>query len=230
MSNVALTWAWSQAGLDQGSKLVLVALADKADEQHSCYPGQRLLAAMTCQGERTVRRHLERLESQGYIRRRHRYREDGTRSSDRYVLPIGEVTVTTTGQSGRLVEPSTTGQLDPDYRPNSTGLPANLAGHEPKEEPTEEPTVRRARAKQATGAPDEWPITDQMRFWARSKGIAANLDDETEVWLDHHRARGSTFKDWGSAWRTWMARTKRYGASTTPQQDTRPQSRSPWAQ
>jgi hypothetical protein len=29
---------------------------------------------------------------------------------------------------------------------------------------------------------------------------------ETEKFLDYHRARGTTFKDWTAAWRNWMRR------------------------
>lgn len=87
MSNRAITWAYRQE-LPCGAKFVLVALADMADEAHSCYPGQALLASMTGQAERTVRRHLESLESAGLITRAARRTGAGVRTSDRYVLVV----------------------------------------------------------------------------------------------------------------------------------------------
>jgi hypothetical protein len=71
------------------------------------------------------------------------------------------------------------------------------------------PSERKVRV--STSAPDDIVVTDDMRAWATRKGIAATrLDTETERFLDHHRAKGSTFKDWTAAWRTWMSRVPDY--------------------
>lgn len=44
-----------------------------------------------------------------------------------------------------------------------------------------------------------------MAAWAVEIGVPAEiLRAQTDKFLDHHRAKGSTFKDWDSAWRTWM--------------------------
>ncbi|MEV8324600.1 hypothetical protein [Kitasatospora sp. NPDC056731] len=68
-------------------------------------------------------------------------------------------------------------------------------------------TPSECKARTSTSAPDHLVVTDAMRAWATRKGItAARLDTETERFLDHHRAKGSTFKDWIAAWRTWMSR------------------------
>lgn len=64
--------------------------------------------------------------------------------------------------------------------------------------------------KRATRAPDEFDITDDLRKWASDRGIVADLDRETERFLDHHRAKGSTFTNWQAAWRTWMNRAEQY--------------------
>lgn len=76
-----------------------------------------------------------------------------------------------------------------------------------KEETTNVVSSARARA---TRAPDIFAITDQMRSWASGKAIRADLDRETERFLDHHRAKGTTYRDWTAAWRTWMSRADDY--------------------
>lgn len=89
MSNRALTWAEAQVTGSVGRKAVLMVLADKADEENSCFPSQELLARITEQGVSTVRRHLKWLEAKGgFISRTRRNNPDGTRSSDRYVLNV----------------------------------------------------------------------------------------------------------------------------------------------
>lgn len=56
-------------------------------------------------------------------------------------------------------------------------------------------------------------MTDDLRSWATSKGLAlVDLAAETEQFLDHHRAKDSAFSDWTAAWRTWMTRAQRYAS------------------
>lgn len=90
MSNEALNWAWKVTGLPSTQKFLLVALADFADEAHSCYPGQAKLAEMVGVHRQAVSRNLGQLEAAGFISRQRRQRDDGYRSSDRFVLAVGE--------------------------------------------------------------------------------------------------------------------------------------------
>lgn len=73
------------------------------------------------------------------------------------------------------------------------------------ESDTESPSANRA-----TTAPSHMLITEPMRKWASSKGLRFSLDEETERFLDFHRSKGSKFKDWTAAWRTWMSRAEDY--------------------
>lgn len=77
---------------------------------------------------------------------------------------------------------------------------------------TDAATVKKPRAaSRATPAPAELPVTAAMRAWARGKDITVNLAEETEQFLDFHRAKGTEFRDWTAAWRTWMRNTKKFG-------------------
>lgn len=87
MSVHHINWAFKQEIDKPGAKLVLVALANFADQKSgTCFPGQNYLARQTSLGERTARRHLNGLERAGYIRRRKRRRKDGSRTSDLITL------------------------------------------------------------------------------------------------------------------------------------------------
>ena len=88
MSNRALTWAFSTP-LPSTSKFTLVVLADLADEENSCFPSHAYIARSTGSSERTVGRALMNLEHGGYIVRERRHRDNGSRTSDRYVLRVG---------------------------------------------------------------------------------------------------------------------------------------------
>lgn len=87
MSLEATRWAWRVPVENAGQRLVLVNLADRANQQGQCWPSQRRIARDTCQCERTVRARLDELETLGLIRRQHRKTEHG-RTSDLITLPI----------------------------------------------------------------------------------------------------------------------------------------------
>lgn len=115
MSLAAMTWAWGQGKPDakepltDGEKLTLMALADHADDDGECWPGQKYLAEKCGTTDRTIRRRLKTLQDKGYITREHRQREDGSRTSDLIVLAMrtetsGRTEANRTTASGR--EPS----------------------------------------------------------------------------------------------------------------------------
>lgn len=87
MSYKATNWAY-EMNLTGPAKPVLVALADMADEDASCYPGQDRLSEMTGMSVSTVARALRRLETLGLLVREHRYGAHGYRTSDRYRLQL----------------------------------------------------------------------------------------------------------------------------------------------
>ena len=118
MAYQATNWAW-EIELPMAQKFVLIALADMADESFSCFPGQRKLSSMTGAGERTVRRALKELEETGLLVREERRAKDGYRTSDRYILRVGEKP---TGQFDRQ---SSQGE---SHRPLSPISPARVAG------------------------------------------------------------------------------------------------------
>lgn len=89
MSVWATVWAWEQELESPGQKLVLLALAQFADEFAKAFPSQQTVSEMTLQGERSVRRHLQQLELAGLIQREPRWRKDGTRTSDQFQLAGG---------------------------------------------------------------------------------------------------------------------------------------------
>ena len=67
MSHQATNWAAELRGIPPMAKLVLLRLADRADESGICYPSQRRLAAECCITERTVRNAITNLNSLGLV-------------------------------------------------------------------------------------------------------------------------------------------------------------------
>ena len=106
MSIRLMTVVWD-IDLPPGEKLVLLALADQANDQGTqCWPSVETIAHRSGQGVRTVRRALASLEKAGHLTRKHR---DGT-STQYHVHP---------GQNG---SPAKQAPL-----PKTTKTPAKLA-------------------------------------------------------------------------------------------------------
>ena len=67
-------------------RLILILLANKADEKFSCYPSVGTLVTESCAARSTVLETLKRLEVEGFITRVAQYHESGVQRSSRYLL------------------------------------------------------------------------------------------------------------------------------------------------
>lgn len=67
MSNPILNSAWKVSGITGTEKLVLVRLADRADKNGLCYPGQTGLAEDCCLTTRAVRNAINSLTAAGHL-------------------------------------------------------------------------------------------------------------------------------------------------------------------
>ena len=90
MSVQAITWALDYAAGSVTEKVLLLVLANYANEFGVSWPSQKTLADQTALGERTVRRVLADMEHRGVIRRIVRRRGNGSRQSDMILLSAFE--------------------------------------------------------------------------------------------------------------------------------------------
>lgn len=87
MSIAAMNWAWLLL-LRPSVKLVLMALADAADDHGYCWPSVQTIARKTNLDVRSVQRILSSLQKTGLLIVEHRYRKDGSQSTNRYRLAL----------------------------------------------------------------------------------------------------------------------------------------------
>lgn len=67
MSRIATDWAWS-LNLPSSQKLLLLSLADRADEQHCCYPSIQRLVSDTGLERKTIGKGINQMIEEGLIR------------------------------------------------------------------------------------------------------------------------------------------------------------------
>ena len=90
MSILAMTWAWGLTDLDQPQTLVLLALADAANDAGVCWPSQAEIGRKARMSDRSVRTHVRALEGLGLLHVERRATTAG-RKSNIYQLNVGAV-------------------------------------------------------------------------------------------------------------------------------------------
>lgn len=89
MSIKAMQWAWEQNIPSSSRKLVLLALADRANDDGECWPGIASLSEKCSIPRRTLIRALADLEAHGLLQVKHRQGASG-RMTNLYRLPINQ--------------------------------------------------------------------------------------------------------------------------------------------
>ena len=188
-------------------KLVLVKLADNANDVGECWPSYQHIADQ-CEIDRsTVRRHIKHLEEQRLLKIENRDGPKGN-SSNLYLLTLGGV-----GTNSTPVGPKSTGVGTPPTPP--VGPESTRTSH--SFEPVTEPDSLSARgqfiseaAKRRIGIspngeipfpPAFKPSADHIAI-ASEKGIS--IETELLNFRDYHQARGTKLIDWNSAFRVWL--------------------------
>ncbi len=90
-----------------------------------------------------------------------------------------------------------------DPPPPPEALRSDLLG-----EPVGKPPPRR----QALALPDGWVPSAKNIEDARKANLSdEEIRNEADQFRDHHHARGTTFKNWDAAWRTWLRNARKFG-------------------
>lgn len=159
MSNEAINWAYKQT-LKSGPKFVLVALADHADERHSCFPSYARLERMTGYKERALAKHIAKLESLGLLSREAVNRADGKRLGTRYFLAVTETQITASQPPAQYAggDQATCTNVQEPPAQNDKATCTDVQGYRgnPQENPQGEPSTARASGCAEVGScPDK---------------------------------------------------------------------------
>lgn len=205
MSVQAITCAMALRGVSPSEKLLLLALANYADENMRCYPSQKRLAEDTCLSDRTVRSLLAGLAERRMISRTERQRQDGSRASDIVTLHFaGSVDangVTPISGGGETISGGARKQF-----PGGGEMASGLTTFEPSlnQEGSEEPSPKTRASKRC---PQDWlPKTGTVQTLAHEGYFPGDLERALAMVKDHEFPRGHT--DWDAVFRNWVRRDR----------------------
>lgn len=65
--------------------------------------------------------------------------------------------------------------------------------------------------KRATAIRDDWSLSERSRQDAIDRQFSAEeINHEANQFRDYHLAKGSTYKNWDAAWRTWLGNSRKF--------------------
>jgi hypothetical protein len=169
MSWQATAWAERRKTGSPSAKVLLLVLANYADDSGRCWPSQTTLASGAELSMDTVQRQLRRLEANGHIRRTTRVRKAGRWPQYEYQLCMAEEASTEPQNAAR----SACGHVDKSGSPGRTvrhhrAAPCGITGpqalrHEPSIEPSIEPSPPPPRQSVSTSAQRSGQASKRVR-------------------------------------------------------------------
>lgn len=159
MSWKALDWSITIEVSTPIERLVLMLLANRADQNLSCYPSIRKLVSESSAARSTVLKALRKLEDDGLVVRVAQYHESGARRSNRYVLNHPDATPRPPGPDvGLPRSATTTGAVRSPEEDRPSAVPPRVHGTDslnPSGEPSSEPSS----AFVLESLPTPWRVT-----------------------------------------------------------------------
>lgn len=205
-------------------KLVLIKMADNANDDGICWPSYKNIADACEISRSAVKNHVRALESAGYVERTER--RNGTRSSSnvyRITLPRvsdtpgHEIPRATDDRGYDLPAPRASDDRAPGHEmtpPRASDDPRT--SHRNQSEGTSHGTGERKRASKATPIPEGFEPDDKLLQWAQANTPAVDPRAEVGKFVDYHRAKGNTFKDHRAAFRTWLRKAQEFREQRQP--------------
>ncbi|MGL1921968.1 MAG: helix-turn-helix domain-containing protein [Hyphomicrobiales bacterium] len=137
MSVQFLAWAFKVEGLSPAQKVLLLALADNADDDGKCWPSKATLMIKTgLKSKKTISANMTFLTDNGLVSIESRQRKNGSNASNIYILNYG-VKITLGAE-----KPHDGGFNTP------TPSPLKTPPYEPPSEPSLEPSIKKTNKKE----------------------------------------------------------------------------------
>ena len=193
MSVRVMALVWARSGQTGSRLLMLLAIADHADDDGTAYPGVESLAKKCRISPRQANSILARLRTSGELEVR---RNQGPRGTNLYRVALSAL---------EGVKPASV--LKPVSPLQSTSRPPEAHFLKPlkptSDEPSmnhQEPSLKRTRSRNLlTSMPVEFAISDAVRVWASKEGYAAHLQTHFDHFVGYAKANGKRYADWDAA-------------------------------
>ena len=197
-----MTCAMAMRGVSASEKLLLLALANYADENMACYPSQKRLADDTALSDRTIRSLLAKLEDRGIVSRKEDFRRDGSRKSDIITLHFaGWVEAEAISGGAETISGGVRKSL-----PGGAEMVSGLTTFEPVNEPVSGTLEASPRKRGSRFVPTDWSPKPAHAQKAQTLGL--DLHEQAEAFRDFEFRDPK--QDFDLAFHRWLRNAKKF--------------------
>lgn len=209
MSIKVQSHVWEHSPAKGGELLILLAIADFADDTGIAWPSIDTLAQKARLSTRQTQYNVRALIAGGQIaveenagpHGTHRYRVLGVQS----LQGAKTARVQSATQRGAI---SDTGGVQP-IAPEPSVEPS-------KNRHSSSPVSPKPKPARKTTIPDDYGISDRMLSWAAEKGMTRdNLEDQIERFVNNAAMKQLSYADWDRAFQNWMLNARDWGQLRT---------------
>ena len=208
MSTIVSAAVWKHSAAKGTALLLLVSLADQANDDGWCWPSIENIGARCRISRRTVQRFLMELEKAGEL-----FREERRGHSTHYRVLLGVPIADTRANLTPVPSDDTRDNLTPVSELRHPPVPIGDTGGVPTVTPRNviEPsgTVSKPAKPRARQLPKDWHPTANHRGYANQHGL--DLDHEADQFRNNSRAKGNTYINWDAAFNTWLGNAVKWG-------------------
>lgn len=222
MSTAVVTWVFQHSQANGNDRLVLLAIADEADDDGSnSYPSVDRISAKARVNKRTCIRAIQRLEELGelvVIRPDQR----GRGHHNRYRVVTGKSDTLSNEAPAEPVEAAKeTVRIGAERRAQECTRPIDPLTKEDQSQLLGAEDAPKPKARK-TRITDEFTVTPQMEAWARKNTPTISPMVETPKFIDYWMGRGDPMADWVRTWQNWMRNAKKFAEQRTNGNAARP--------
>ncbi|ENC9153706.1 helix-turn-helix domain-containing protein [Salmonella enterica subsp. enterica serovar Senftenberg] len=199
-------------------KLVLIKLADNANDEGECWPSYQHIADQCEVSRSTVKSHIRALEDMGLLKREFRRKGELNQSNVFYLtLDNAQQNPPESGGAGadRGGAGADRGGAGADLGGGAGADPRTYHSFEPVKEPLD-------NKKKLSSMPEGFSPSASHQKMAEEYGIS--LQEEFDKFTDHHISKGSKFIDWNRALNTWLRNAKGFQKSRPSNSFSKPSS------
>lgn len=204
-------------GIPHGAKLVLICMADYADDKGRCWPSFQKLSERCDMSRRHVIRVVADLEEMGFVRKA----EERPYKPTIYALNIPTSDTHVTRANREVVTPPSLVTPEPLVTPTSLGSDTHVTttsdiAMSPKppinhQEPPERRNTRSRRSPE-TAVDPLFCMTAATEAWCQEQGYSRQLvERQREMFVLSAQAKGRRYSDWQAAFRNWLKKCETDG-------------------
>lgn len=206
-------------------KLVLIKLADNANDKGECWPSYQHVADQCECSKSAVKSHISALVALGLLVKENRLGVNNGKgnTSNLYYLTFYSAMSPESTAPVTLTHPGMAAHYSAGAQPDSSPVAADDSRSSHSPEPVKDPVnTLKKKAFNAESAPDETSKKRSTAMPANFKPsskhqtlaieLAVDLAAEFAIFGDYHQAKGSRFKDWNAALNTWLRNAAKFNS------------------